>query len=183
MVNVFFDMDGVLAAWNKNATIEDTFVRGYFRTGVKPETDAINVLKSLTKEYDKESVRFFILSARYDDENNRDNRFEKDKIGFLKDNGIDVPVCFVSCGTNKRSALHKYGIEGDYNLLFDDHTPNIQEWETNDCIGIKWLNNVNGSGDSKYKSLCVPANRMDELGLEIAVKGIIDYYVRLTEVA
>ncbi len=180
MVNVFFDMDGVLAKWNKDKTIEDTFVPGYFHTGVEPEIDAIDAIKEVSVSYNPSQVRFFILSARYDDEKNTENRFERDKIEFLKDNALGyIPICFVSCGCDKKNALKKYGIEGDYNLLFDDHTPNIKEWEfgSDKNIGIKWLNDVNGSGNSSYKSLCVPACRMDELGLEIAIKGIINHYI------
>lgn len=181
MINVFFDMDGVIAEWNEKATLEDIFSEGYFRN-VSPNKVTINVLKNLFKKYvntEPSQVRFFILSARYDDESNEENRFEKDKRYFLSKYDIKFPVCFVSCGKSKKEVFDLYPFLNpkDYNLLFDDHTPNLVDWENNKNIGIKWLNKINGSNKSKYEGLCIPAYRMNETSIMIMIEGIINHYV------
>jgi len=178
MVNVFFDMDGVLAKWNDKATVEDTFKEGYFRN-VKADPDAVNALKNLICGFEKANVSFYILSARYDDAGEV-NRFEQDKLAWLEEQGINIPVCFVACGEPKANALSRYQIKGSTNILFDDHTPNLNEWEMNpNNLGVKWLNDVNGSGKSGRRGLCVEANRMDEFALTFSLAALIERFLKV----
>lgn len=64
MINVFFDMDGVIAEWNEKATLEDIFSEGYFRN-VSPNKVTINVLKNslknmLTQSHHKSVFLFYL---------------------------------------------------------------------------------------------------------------------------
>ena len=174
-VYLFFDMDGVLAKWNTSATIEDTFVPHYFRDKVEPDRKAFNVLEELSFHNEFKGVG--ILSARYDDEENEQNRFEQDKIDFLYQNGVNdlLHIAFVPCGTSKRIALNNDCIrDTDICILIDDHTPNLIDWERggSNFIGIKWLNGINGSGKSDFDGFCIPAHRMSEKTIVNTIRGI-----------
>ncbi len=64
------------------------------------------------------------------------------------------------------------------NLLFDDHTPNLIDWEKGgpEFIGIKWLNGINGSGKSGFSGLTVAADRMDAQSIFVTVLSIARHY-------
>ncbi len=102
MVNLCFDSDGLLAKWGKS--FEDTFLPGYFHTGVEPDLNAVTAVRFLNRVAKKNGFRVYIVSARYDDEESKDgrNRFEENKrpsIGTMA-SGTSQP-CSSPAGTRK----------------------------------------------------------------------------------
>ena len=174
-VIIYFDMDGLIAKWNKDATIEDTFAPGYFDTIVEPDINAIESIKKVVPVFQDLGIDVFFLSARYDDENNIDagyNRFELDKRRFLNRHQLNIPALFVSCGESKRKIFDTLS-KGDLNILFDDYSKNLFDWEQDSsCLGIKWLNGINGTHGT-FKGLTIPAYRMNVDSISNSLIGTV----------
>ena len=64
-VNIYFDMDGVLARWEKAKSVEDTYQKGYF-LNLAPDEKMISLAIRLSHLPLLYNVR--ILSAVYDNE-------------------------------------------------------------------------------------------------------------------
>ena len=48
-IRIYIDMDGCIAKWNTEASIEDTFEPGYFAS-LEPDESLINAVKMLADE-------------------------------------------------------------------------------------------------------------------------------------
>lgn len=133
-VIIYCDMDGVIYPWNESASIEDTFMPGYFNQN-KEQLNMVKCLQRLSKNgYD---VR--ILSAVYPDQH-----VVNDKSNWLHSHGLGMlPRFFVPYNVgSKRDITDPTCV----NILIDDFTNNLKTW-TNDhnknYIGIKFFNQVN----------------------------------------
>lgn len=154
---IFVDMDGVLAKWNTNATLEDTLEKGYFLQR-EPQENMIEAIRDLAKSED-----VTILSAVYPKEMSKYAASEKET--WLSRNGLgSAPHVFVPYGANKRSSIKVSDEETVF--LIDDYTKNLIEWEsTFRSYGIKFCNGINDtnatwkgfriSKDSEAKALRV----------------------------
>lgn len=132
---IFFDMDGVLAKWDTESAVEDTFLPGYFLNR-EPDQVMINSLRTLLSHgYD---VR--ILSAVYP---GLIYRAEKEE--WLRKYVGNVPAIFTPCGESK--AHYVTLAAGQKAILIDDYTRNLVMWECEgaEYIGIKYLNGVNNT--------------------------------------
>ena len=157
-IKLYIDMDGCIAKWNSEASIEETFEPGYF-AGLEPEESLIAAVKLLADEYDVS-----ILSAVY-----QDNHSVGDKVSWLKKNGLGyLQTIFVPYGESKQ----KY-IDHDYvSILIDDYSKNLEEWVmTKNCFGIKYLNGIN-STKGKWTGFMVPG-KMNSQALFKTIKGIV----------
>ena len=98
-IKLYIDMDGCIAKWNSEASIEETFEPGYF-AGLEPEESLIAAVKLLADEYDVS-----ILSAVY-----QDNHSVGDKVSWLKKNGLGyLQTIFVPYGESKQKYIdHDY---------------------------------------------------------------------------
>ena len=120
-----FDMDGVLARWG-NASIEETFLPGYFENLVAEEVVIRVVHRLISAGYDVN-----ILSAAYD-------------------NGLAVPE--KSRWLDKKVGLHGYTRTfvlygqkkedymrcADVNVLLDDYSKNLHSWVAAGNLGFKF---------------------------------------------
>lgn len=161
-IKLYIDMDGCLAKWNTDASIEETFEPGYF-AGLEPEESLIDAVKMLAQEYDVS-----ILSAVY-----QDNHSAEDKISWLKKNGLGfLDTIFVPYGESKQ----KY-INHDYtSILIDDYSKNLEEWVlTNNCYGIKFLNGIN-STKGQWTGFMIPG-KMNSRALYKTIRGIVSEIV------
>lgn len=136
-ITVFSDMDGCIAKWNVNASLEDTYEPDYFR---KRELDAnyAQILKNLMDA----GIQVVFLSAVYGDEQ------VAAKIDWLRANGFENDAIFVPYGCCKREFIQKNLPEyvSDVNILIDDFTQNLTRWEKYpEFIGVKYLNGINDS--------------------------------------
>jgi len=131
---IYFDMDGVLAKWNENASVEETQVPGYF-IAREPERNVIRLVKFLKGlGFD---VR--ILSAVYP------NGFaEKEKKAWLERNDLgDIPAVFVPYGADKYSYIDNSVLSNGTAILIDDFKKNLEEWKHHGGIAIKFYNGIN----------------------------------------
>lgn len=157
-VKIYIDMDGCIAKWNTEASIEETFEPGYF-ADLEPEESLIDAVKMLAQEYDVS-----ILSAVY-----QDNHSEGDKISWLKKNGLGfLDTIFVPYGESKQKYIdHEYT-----SILIDDYSKNLEEWVmSKNCYGIKYLNGINAS-KGQWTGFMLPG-RMNSQALFITIKGLV----------
>lgn len=130
---IYVDMDGVLAIWDTSVTEADTHKPGYFRKreAQKNVVEAVLILHRMNR-------KVTVLSHVYTDGTARE-----DKKVWLKENNLeDVPAIFVPYGTSKSSYLEKIG-RGD--VLLDDYSRNLREWEKAGAKAVKFLNGINGT--------------------------------------
>lgn len=131
-IRIYIDMDGCIAKWNTEASIEETFEPGYFAS-LEPEEGLITAVKRLSEDYDVS-----ILSAVY-----QDNHSLGDKVAWLKKQGLGfMQTIFVPYGESKQKYIdHSYT-----SILIDDYSKNLEEWVlSKNCFGIKYLNGINST--------------------------------------
>lgn len=61
---LFVDMDGTLAVWQSAKSIEDCFVKGYFKD-LPPQDSVLNAVKRFIKA-NEENLEVYVLSAVLD---------------------------------------------------------------------------------------------------------------------
>ena len=129
---VFVDLDGVLAKWSTDASVEDTYAPGFFLTR-EPEPEAIAAVMLMRKE----GLDVYILSCAY-----QNGLAEAEKDAWLAGVGLsDIPRIFVPYGERKSD----YVDEADVNVLLDDYSRNLHEWKAEGNIGCKFYNGINGT--------------------------------------
>ena len=148
-MKIFFDMDGTLSVFNKDAGPDVWSAPGYALT-LDPLGNMVRAVKLMLERpnYYVEKVELFICSAVVSMD-----YAVKDKKSWLKDKGIDIPeenLIFVPYGQSKAEAIKNAGIEireGD--LFVDDYTKNLKEIhrDTN-LTAVKVLNGINDTNKS-----------------------------------
>ena len=130
-VKVFVDLDGVLARWDSDASVEDTYAPGFFLTR-EPEPEAIAAVRLMRKN----GLDVYILSCAY-----QNGLAEPEKDKWLAMVGLsDIPRIFVPYGKRKTD----YATAADISILVDDYTQNLHEWSAEGNIACKFYNGVNG---------------------------------------
>ncbi|NEX02002.1 5' nucleotidase, deoxy (Pyrimidine), type C protein (NT5C) [Pseudobutyrivibrio sp. NOR37] len=161
-IKIYIDMDGCIAKWNMDASIEDTFEPGYF-AALEPDERLIDAVKMLSEEYDVS-----ILSAVYQDNHSMD-----DKITWLDNNGLGhLQRIFVPYGQPKQ----KY-IDQDFtSILIDDYSKNLEEWIlAKNCYGIKYLNGINAT-KGMWNGFMI-SSRMNPNAMCTTIKGIVSQLI------
>ena len=140
-VNIYVDMDGVQAVYGVNDTVEMMSKIGYFRN--RPlQKNVIDFIKKLSTD---RRFNVAILSAVFDD-----NHSKEEKKQWLIENGLGgVDAIFTPCGACKADYIKTVGL----NILIDDYSKNLLEWENQgkNFLGIKFDNGINGN-IGKWKS-------------------------------
>lgn len=157
-IKLYIDMDGCIAKWNSEASIEETFEPGYFAS-LEPEENLITAVKLLSEEYDVS-----ILSAVY-----QDNHSIGDKLSWLKNNGLGyLEIIFVPYGESKQKYIdHEYT-----SILIDDYSKNLEEWVmSKNCFGIKFLNGINAT-KGQWTGFMV-SGKMNSQALFTTINGIV----------
>lgn len=166
-IKVFFDMDGVLYEFDKNASIEETFERGFFLSRKKQE-QMIATCKALMGY----NVEVAVLSSVYE------NGFAAiEKRQSLANANVIANEIFVPYGRCKAEFINDDG-ESIY-ILIDDFSKNLISWEAQGSrfIGIKCLNGINGTKGTWFErggyclSKNTPPDKAVSLILGIAEKG------------
>lgn len=132
--DVYVDMDGVLAKWNTEASIEEVATAGYFR-GCAPMA---NMLKAIDMLISENICKVYILSAVFRDEHSATDKhiwLDKYLPSMEYSNRLFVPY-----GDSKYEYIKERGSNKPF--LIDDFTKNLLEWEG---IGIKCLNGINNT--------------------------------------
>ena len=161
-IKIYIDMDGCIAKWNMDASIEDTFEPGYF-AALEPDERLIDAVKMLSEEYDVS-----ILSAVY-----QDNHSMNDKITWLDNNGLGhLERIFVPYGQPKQ----KYIDQEFTSILIDDYSKNLEEWIlAKNCYGIKYLNGINAT-KGMWNGFMI-SSRMNPNAMCTTIKGIVSQLI------
>lgn len=130
----FIDMDGTLAKWN-DVQFENLFEKGYY-LNLEPNINVVKTVKTLLNH--EQDV--YILSAYLEE-----SKYARDeKILWLQQYLPELP--------KEKYILLPYGeekskyIKGEINkddILLDDYTKNLLEWEKTGGFAIKLLNGIN----------------------------------------
>lgn len=150
-INVYVDMDGVQAIYGLGDSIEEMSKVGYFRN--RPvQKNVIDFIKMISAD---ERFNVAILSAVFDD-----NHSKEEKKQWLIENGLGgVDAIFTPCGACKADYVKTSGL----NILIDDYSKNLLEWENQgkNFLGIKFDNGINGNiGKWKHRRGIVLSKEM-----------------------
>lgn len=156
-VNFFFDMDGVLATYQTDI-VKNMHKNGYF-AHLPVNEKAVDFLKSLMAY---PQVQIYILSKT-------PNVFapssKKDKLFWLKNvlPELKESHIFIQDGRKKQTKAEfikeRLGVESyeqDFNVLIDDYSKNLIEWEKEgkNFMALKALNGVNNK-KGLHKAYCI----------------------------
>lgn len=124
---IYFDMDGVLARFNKNATMEEVFSEGYFRT-----LPPIQGMVDFAKDLHFRGFEVFILSKSC-------YSAIQEKIDWLSEfTPFIIPDKFVFVPLNANKA--NFVNIDERSILIDDYNPNLRDWSG---FAIKCITDIN----------------------------------------
>lgn len=142
---LFFDMDDTLAKFSTPNWMNEVNNEGYFKElDPLPFLDEVNKLAALCPE------NVYILSACIN------NPYCKpDKIEWLKKHlpaAMKEHVFFSKVGKSKPNYVkYRFKKIDKYDILIDDYSKNLEEWEAAGGTAIKFKNDHNVSNPNKYK--------------------------------
>lgn len=115
---VFFDMDGVLAEFNEEATFSDLYTPGYFRK-LSPQHNIVEAMKNLTEQ----GVRTFVLTSVLKDHPTA----RAEKMDWIREYApfMEDHVIFVLYGERKSDYI---SCIDSSDVLIDDFGLNIRQW-------------------------------------------------------
>ena len=134
-VVVYMDIDGCLATWFADATMEQLQTQEYYEQ-LPPHWNLVLAVKQMQKLLDVTGLgKYFNTPA------------QKGKRIFLRNVGLgDMPVIFVPYEDDKSNYI-KFRPD-TINVLVDDYTPNLFEWESHPSgrnVAVKFRNGINGT--------------------------------------
>ena len=124
---IYLDMDGTLAVFNKNATMEEVFSPGYFRS-LSPIQEIVDFARRLQNEgYD-----VYILSGACYSAVQEKIEWLQEYMPFLPaDNYVFVPV---------DADKSRFIPDPEHAILIDDYNKNLYEWKG---LAVKCVTNIN----------------------------------------
>ena len=131
--NVFVDMDGTLAVWNSEKSIEEVARKGYFES-LQPFDTMVQAVRMLLNQ----QIPVCILSSVFHDDHS-----VQEKNIWLDKYLPEIPYerrFYVPYGSSKTDYVNA---NGEKVILIDDFTKNLLEWKSFGEIGIKALNGIN----------------------------------------
>lgn len=161
MKRIFLDMDGVLCEYRADASMEDMERDGYFRT-LRPRADMVNAVRRLIGRGEHE---VFVLSAVLPQKAEASVREKNDWLDRYLPEIDAAHRLFPLCGTNKADAVPDFCAD---DVLFDDHSPNLERWIQSGGRGVKILNEINGVSGSFRKGPRLRVKSLNDLLLTLA---------------
>lgn len=160
-MNVFFDLDGVLAVYEREAYRAPDFkwktLGGHYFLHREPDPKAIELFNMLS---DTPGINTFILTAIL---NTGPECLEqiKDKIEWSQKHlrKIDIQKQFIPSVSSKNRTIRAVLFDNANNLkpsdiLIDDYNPNLEDWSNAGGTAVKYINGLNHS--SSYKGIVIP---------------------------
>ncbi len=138
MKRVFIDMDGVLATFHQDKSLEEIAVPGYW-VSLEPQQNVVDAVRSLLRSKD-DDTEYYILSAVLN-EKAAAEKIEWNRY-YLPELPLDA-MLMVPYGETKTSFVKKEtGYVSETDILVDDFTKNLKSWHG---IGVKVLNRINNT--------------------------------------
>lgn len=145
-INLFVDMDGVLAKYDENVS-SLMYNKNFFLD--LPKNDSM--LKAVKELSGNKNINIFILTSVIDSPFCIEEKglwLDKHLPEIKKENRMYVPY-----GTVKSSFVKsKIKIEGFKNILIDDYTKNLTKWNLPGALPIKAMNGINGTNGTWINS-------------------------------
>lgn len=140
IIRIFFDMDGVMAYFDRNSTIEEVASAGYFSSRI-PMTGTLEAMKWLVE---KTKLEVYVLTSVFNDDHSRQEKLEwlRKYAPFIQADHI----IFATYGVDSKADVIGRRFSSD--ILVDDHTPNLKGAKGWHGVGVKFLNDINGNGAS-----------------------------------
>jgi 5'(3')-deoxyribonucleotidase len=165
-VNLFLDMDGTLAKFYANPNyMEKMFEPNYFAT-LKPYA-IVDTIKEIIKEMP--IVKVMVLSACVDTE-----YCEEEKQIWLDHYLPEIPQenrAFCKVGEDKTELARLLVGKDDINILLDDYSVNLEQWQAQGWVAIKYVNGINDKQGKDYKLKVKSGKQLKELITKIILKG------------
>lgn len=142
IIRLFWDLDGVCAKWNNEASLEETYMPGYFAHR-EYQWNAIWAMYGFAQAHPE--IPTSILSHYYPNGHALADKHQWcDFMGYicaLYYPNANINRIFVPYGTSKYLFIEPS--PNTVNILIDDYTKNLLEWEKAGYSGIKFLNGIN----------------------------------------
>lgn len=140
-INVFVDMDGVLAAYDKDV-VAKMYNEGFFLNRPVHKGN-LNLVKSLISD---KRLNVYILSSCLADS----AYVVPEKNAWLDKYLPELPVknrILVPEGIAKSDYIKSVlpDVDSAHNVLIDDYTVNLLKWESDGFIGVKMMNGLNST--------------------------------------
>ena len=146
---IFVDMDGVLAVFHPEKSLEEIAIPGYFRN-LEPQLPVVSAINRIVRR--GLEVEVYILSSVLNDE------AAEEKAQWLLQYMPDIDrehMLFVPYGVDKSAYVREATKEvSTDDILLDDFTFNLRSWHG---VGVKLLNNINNTKRS-WKGFVVNGN-------------------------
>jgi 5'(3')-deoxyribonucleotidase len=169
-INLFVDMDGTIAKfYYKKNYLEKMYEQGYFET-----LPLYAIAKQINDFANKNTcVNVYILSACVNSP-----YCEQEKIAWLLKNMPNISpknFIFTKVGESKaqKIALSVDNIETYINVLLDDYTLNLEQWESkgDNMVGIKFLNGMNDTTKTWNGYKIKTFKQLEEIIQKLAMYG------------
>lgn len=147
MKKIFLDLDGTLARFNvRNALTRFDNEIGFFAKLLAYKN--IEEINEMAK-----AGNVYIISA------SPNKQADQDKMQWVNKYLPSMPlknIIFCRIGENKAEIIkEKIGVDIKGNILLDDYTKNLEQWESAGGVGIKRLTSVADNSTGKWKGLAI----------------------------
>ena len=148
LIHIFFDMDGTLSKFYEDAKyLELMWEKGFFRD-LKPYENAVKAVKLLVLLAVGPYFRVHTLSATQNGQ-----PYERaEKEDWAAEHIGTIGTFFMKAGTSKAAFIVKYYDRPltSRDILVDDYSKNLVDWEANGGKGVKFKNGLNARGINGY---------------------------------
>lgn len=147
MKRIFLDLDGTLARFNvRNALERFKTEKGFFaKLLAYKNIESINEMAKVGNVY--------IISA------SPNEQADNDKMQWVQKYLPNIPIAnivFCRLGENKAEIIkQRTGVNIKGNILLDDYTHNLEQWESAGGVGIKRLTRCADNSTGKWKGLTI----------------------------
>lgn len=156
MKKVYVDMDGTLAEWRTDLrSEEELFEKGYF-LNLRDNPGIVEAVKGLLEN---RNCEVYILSHYLEESLYAKAEKEEWLRRYLPELGNEN-IVFVPYGREKALYAGSEGALTKDDILLDDYSKNLFEWENAGGRGIKFMNGVNGTKGT-WKGDSVSVNSTD----------------------
>lgn len=172
-INLFVDMDGTIAKfYYKKNYLEKMYEQGYFEN--LPLYAMAKAIDGFAKK--ETCVNVYILSACINSP-----YCEEEKVAWLLKNMPNINpknFIFTKVGESKvQKMVNDKNIDNVncLNVLLDDYTLNLEQWESDshkNMVGVKFLNGMNDTTKSWQGYKVKTFKQLEEILQELAVYGI-----------
>ena len=169
-INLFVDMDGTIAKfYYKKNYLEKMYEQGYFEN-----LPLYAMAKQINDFANKNTcVNVYILSACI-----HSPYCESEKVAWLLKNMPNISpknFIFTKVGESKaqKIALSVDNIQDYVNILLDDYTLNLEQWESkgDNMVGIKFLNGINDTTKTWQGAKVKTFKQLEEIIQKLAMYG------------